>query len=281
MELLLRPRDEASRLVALKYLDEAVEARGRLGQDVEALHDLRVALRRLRSTLRAWREVIDDPLRKREKARLKQIVSATGEARDAEVLLELLKQLEAGEGFLPGKLAERKQTGYAHVEEELTHFPALERRLRRRLARVSLDLLNPHKMAHALAELLETHTDDVEDDLFELRGPDQIEEAHDARISLKRMRYLIEPFKNDDAIARTVKSCKALQDRLGDLHDVHLAMAEVRNAFDDPELPAVEAPSLLALGARLESRQNQLFSGVDGAPLVAEARALAADLRKR
>jgi CHAD domain-containing protein len=280
-ELLLRPRDEACRLVALQYLDEAIEARGRLGQDVEALHDLRVALRRLRSTLRAWREVIDRPLRKREKGQLKQIVAATGEARDAEVLIELLKEEEAGEGFLPSKLAQRKQAGYAHVEVELAHLPALERRLRRRLARVSLDLLHPNKMAHALAEQLEQHTDDVEDDLFELHRAEQIEEAHAARISLKRLRYLIEPFKDDSPIARVVKACKALQDRLGDLHDAHIAMGEVAAALGDATLPPEEAPSLLAVGARLEARQNRLFAGVDGTELVAFARALAVDLRQR
>ena len=76
MELLTRPRDEACRVVALKYLDEAVLARSQLGHHPEALHDLRVALRRFRSTLRAWRKVLGR-LRGRRRKQLRRIIDAT------------------------------------------------------------------------------------------------------------------------------------------------------------------------------------------------------------
>ena len=52
-----RNAEEGARVVALALIAECDRAAGRLasGEDDEALHDFRVALRRLRTTLRAFR----------------------------------------------------------------------------------------------------------------------------------------------------------------------------------------------------------------------------------
>ena len=56
-DLLTRPAEEAVRRLALVQLERAAEARTQLveGDRNEALHDFRVALRRLRSLLRSHR----------------------------------------------------------------------------------------------------------------------------------------------------------------------------------------------------------------------------------
>jgi CHAD domain-containing protein len=293
-ELLERPSDEACRVVALGYLDDAVAARGKLGSDGEALHDLRVALRRLRSTLRAYRASIGRPLGERQRRRLRAIVDATSEARDAEVLIGLYDEeaarLDPAEresaGWWRARLEAEKAAGYGDTEGRLDHFAALEQRLRRRLSRVSIDLQRPHRQEHALGELMEAHIDDVEDDLSELRSPDQVEEAHAARISVKRLRYLIEPFKGDAKIGALVTPCKVLQDLLGDLHDAHVAIERVRRLLAEPATPALARDGLAALAVRLELRQLRLYRVVESEwlrqdRLVAPARALAAQLRAR
>src|SRR6266850_1669538 len=58
----LRPAAEGARLVALRQLDEARAALVRVGdvEDDEAIHDVRVALRRLRSSLAAYRALLDE-----------------------------------------------------------------------------------------------------------------------------------------------------------------------------------------------------------------------------
>ena len=60
--LLDRPAAEAARLLALRLLDDAASARLRLShpEDPEALHAFRVAIRRLRSSLRAWADVLQE-----------------------------------------------------------------------------------------------------------------------------------------------------------------------------------------------------------------------------
>ena len=59
--LLDLPAEEAARLIALALLDRTAEAARRLGDptDPTALHDFRVATRRLRSCLQAYRPEID------------------------------------------------------------------------------------------------------------------------------------------------------------------------------------------------------------------------------
>jgi CHAD domain-containing protein len=269
MELLDRPRDEACRVVALKYLDDALEAKNRLGRDAEALHDLRVALRRFRSTLRAWQPVLGRP-RPRQRKELRRIIDATSGARDAEVLLKLFADEQLTEGALIADLERRKAEGYALVLQRLDRYDRVDGRLRRRLARVELDLLHPHKLAHALADLIDDHSDDVEDDLFELRAPTQVKEAHAARISCKRLRYLMEPYKEEPAVDQLVQRLKALQDVLGDLHDTHLAIDEAA------ALPDVQA--------RLSIRQERLFAALDRdalSALIKDAHTLAGTLRRR
>ncbi len=251
-----------------------------------------MALRRLRSTLRAYRDLLGRPLGGRERRRLREVVEATSVARDAEVLMALIAEESAqpathdAGAWLVARLDEKKTLGYSRVEKRLDHFAGIERRLRRRLSRVRIDLGNPHPQSQTLAELIETHTDDVEDDLAELRSPDQVEDAHRARISIKRLRYLVEPFKQDSSVARLVAPLKSLQELLGDLHDAHVALAEVAAALDDTATPAELRHGLAALSARLDARQARLFTIVDREwlhepKLVTQARALAAELRKR
>ena len=78
-DLLARPPEEGARLIALSYLDKATEALHRLkeAEDKEALHDFRVALRRLRSCLRAYRGLLQDSVPKKLAKRLRRLARAT------------------------------------------------------------------------------------------------------------------------------------------------------------------------------------------------------------
>src|SRR5688500_13807608 len=105
-DLLRRTPREASRRIALGLLDQARSAAERLEEesDSEALHDFRVALRRLRSALRSWRDELDGSIGKKHRQALREIQVATSPGRDAEVGLEwLAKQRETlDSNHLPG-----------------------------------------------------------------------------------------------------------------------------------------------------------------------------------
>src|SRR2546423_14722797 len=91
-ELLDQPVERAARIVALDLLDKAMTARQRLGDpsDSDAVHDFRVAVRRLRSWLRGLGPWLEDSTPKKAVRRLAKAARLTGDARDAEVPLPWL-----------------------------------------------------------------------------------------------------------------------------------------------------------------------------------------------
>src|SRR4026207_1998015 len=93
-DLLSRSAEEGARLVALAYLDEIARAERRLAdaQDPEALHDFRVGLRRLRTSLRAYRSSLKGSVSKKMRRRLRDLTLATNAGRDSEVQLEWLRE---------------------------------------------------------------------------------------------------------------------------------------------------------------------------------------------
>ena len=116
--LLALPLEQVVQRLALAQLDAAATACARVADrdDAEALHDYRVALRRLRSLLRAYAPWYD-PVPKHLRKRLRRLVRATNAARDTEVQIEWLRhtlpRLKAGArsglDWLLARLVERQR----------------------------------------------------------------------------------------------------------------------------------------------------------------------------
>ena len=302
--LLARPPEEGARLIALGYLDQATEALPRLkdAEDKEALHDFRVALRRLRSCLRAYRGPLQDSVPKKLAKRLKRLADATGPGRDAEVQLEWLRgrcshlssQHRQGHAWMQARLNSRMREAYGELQEEIeSDFPDVERDLRRNLSvyrtKIFLDPeVVPPTLAAVTAEILHDQAAELEDHLAKVRRADDEEEAHRARISAKRVRYLLEPLVDELPEANAVvKRFKALQDQLGDLHDSHVLAKELVEALDEAatergrrllELTLVNDPDntrlraerrrpresgLIALARQNRDRRDELFAKLE------------------
>src|SRR5450631_4482810 len=101
-EALSRPRRVTAGVVVLAYLQEHVDRlvtcdRGVRSDQTGAVHDMRVATRRLRSTLATYRPLLDreqtDPIREE----LKWLGEALGRPRDAEVLRQRMLDLVAAQ----------------------------------------------------------------------------------------------------------------------------------------------------------------------------------------
>ena len=140
-----RPAGEVCRRLFGEQLDRAAAACERFGDrdDAEALHDFRVALRRLRGTLRAFPEPLAGGVGRRWSRRLGDLAGATGEGRDAEVALAWVEaqrphlnwRQRRGLRWYVQRLAARKERAYSEVETAVpARFAALAERLRRRLA---------------------------------------------------------------------------------------------------------------------------------------------------
>jgi CHAD domain-containing protein/CYTH domain-containing protein len=243
-----RIAEEGSRSVALSFLAEVDAAAETLaaGTGGEALHDFRVALRRLRTTLRAYRPWLEGSVRKKDERRLKKIVRGTGAARDAEVELAWLGEARqglsqrhaVGAEFLAERL-KRPQDAWA---EDQTRTLARYRRVSAKLAeglltyRGRLDAdAHPVSFGGALASVAAAHLGTLRERLATISGAGDQENVHRARIEGKKLRYLLEPLRaNRHADAQAVvKRLKKLQDVLGDLHDCHTLAGELASALVD------------------------------------------------
>ncbi|HTN52683.1 MAG TPA: CHAD domain-containing protein [Anaeromyxobacter sp.] len=218
------------------------------GASEEALHDFRVALRRLRSQLRALRPSLARRLRRKHERRLKAIAGATSETRDAEVQLRWLgKERESlaprdvpGLDWLAARLEKRQQAGYEQATRELSaRFRRLARKLERSLARPAAEVTEAAggpAFGEVLAAILRTQVSELLSALGAVSGPFDVTRAHAARIAGKRLRYQLEPLRGNERgdATEAVTILKELQDLLGELHDAHVlgdllsgALAEV------------------------------------------------------
>ena len=248
--LLSRSPEEGARLLALSFLDQAAAARPRLADtgDTEALHDFRVGLRRLRSCLRAYAAQLADSIPKKLAKRLKRLAGSTGPGRDSEVQIEWLRARSphlsshhrAGLAWLLARLEERKREAYGEMEDEVAdEFDKVEADLRVRLSVYRVEIhLDPKSdrptLAEVTARILHRQVAELEQHLAKVTDADDETEAHQARISAKRVRYLLEPLVDEiPGAGPVVKRFKALQDLLGELHDAHVLEAELSDAAEE------------------------------------------------
>ncbi len=240
---------EGARGFALRLLSDAREAAGRLEADAddEALHDFRVALRRLRTALRALRPWLKDRVPRRHEKRLRKIARSTNEARDAEVQLAWLDSQRAAlasgprrAGFdrLVERLEERGRSGPdpARVADRFRRAAAkLRRQLGARPSGSPAQRAGAPSLRGVLATLARDQVAALRERMGAIRGPSDREAIHLARIEGKRLRYLLEPLRSSRraGAARTIAALKRLHDVLGDLHDAHVLADELREALVD------------------------------------------------
>ena len=311
--------------MALRSLAAARTAERRLDDrfDREALHDFRVAIRRLRSLLRAFRPQLDKAVRSKDRRRLRAIQQATGGGREAEVALEWLTKQHAdlgpehlaGLNWLSALLLERRRKCAEDLDGKVrATFRRTAEKLEERLSimRSEHNLLaeHPHTtFARSLANLTEAHATDLLVNLGQIMSMEQEEQLHQARITAKRLRYLLEPVRAYANEAQSVvKRSKRLQDVLGDLNDVHVLMREIDQSFEASmqhkavcvrdslrrgdierarrEASVSEWTGLVELYDRLDKERRELVAlirdrwlGGDLDALVSRARDLAQDLR--
>jgi CHAD domain-containing protein len=240
-----RPAVQVAGAVARDDLDRWVKARKQLGRDdLDGLHDFRVALRRLRSTLRAFRAELKSRVPRRTRRRLRRLARAAGASRNLQVgrewLLAQLDTLKPSEQTAAQWLIARATARQADADKNLARrvakdFPRLKRKLRRSLRgpEASPAGSQPSKRGSvALRDAVRRWTKELERGLQATRTAADWEDAHAARIWAKRIRYLLRSFKQElPRVRAAIQQLAALQDVLGSLQDARVLAGELRAAF--------------------------------------------------
>lgn len=239
---MLQPAPTAARHISLGLLQQADLAFGRLGQtDPEALHDFRVAVRRLRSCLRAYRPYLPKPLGGKLRKRLGALMEATNASRDSEVHLlwldHTLARLRLSQVARAGLEAIRAQIAQSQpansLPQEAAEFADLSAEAHRQLLQGAFTVSSAPSFAAANAALLESEGGLLRQELSEIAGADDEPTAHRARLSAKRLRYLLEPLRGElNGAKAVIKWLRDLQDTLGELHDLHTLEARLVAAIE-------------------------------------------------
>jgi len=209
----------------------------RQGPDAEALHQLRVATRTLRSALTTFRKAVDDKDYQRIKDELRWLAKSCDDARNLDVFAkELLAPAIRAEPQAAGlrTLAAAIQAARERAEVEVQQAVG-SARFRDLLIAVTGWVETGDWLAHPLsnaparpfgAKALRLRLRRLLTDGQHLKHLDDAH-RHEVRIDVKKLRYTIEGFQSLFGRKETdhyVKALKAVQDELGALND--LATAE-------------------------------------------------------
>ncbi len=227
------PASRAVVTLSLGFVDKIAHAHQRLcdRKDDEALHDMRVGMRSLRSTIRAYPEILS--FKKSLKKQLKSLASFTNPARDAEVRLVWLNQVSgelstSTQKLLPeliGYAEQQMQQAYVQVDEHVT--PEVKRWLKK--LRPAIEACGRAQgdmtFGDCFADRLGCETEELDQRLHAIESEADYHAVHATRIVGKRVRYLLDPLQPDiGAIKLLVKELKKLQDLLGDFHDAQVRL---------------------------------------------------------
>jgi CHAD domain-containing protein len=246
---------EGARLVLRARLEELCALReGALDwSDIEGVHAMRVATRRLRSAVRDFQHILPQALPRR---RLKAIADALGAVRDMDVAIAALDRLHPK--------AEEEE-----VAEEIEQLKA-EHRTRRDGARASLEPAITEEALNKLREkfiaalkgemkragekgghgkragskensfrrlgrkLILSRFHELHQLSRSLYQPFETEPLHRMRIAAKRLRYAIELFSPcwPDKVKPFTQEIAELQKSLGELHDCDIWIADLGVRLD-------------------------------------------------
>ncbi len=223
---------ESFRTICWSCLDHLLANYGLLIANASnnALHQCRVAIRRLRAALSLYSGSFDQVASTRFREAFRNAATAMGEARELHVLLEaLLKARNAGDdpgdGELIPELTARRDAAVASAIAELGG-EAFQRLLFEFASWIgTVDAADPESLTEFAARLLNHHRKKVKHAGTHLHAMTD-HDLHELRIKVKKLRYAVEFFvclagrDHPKAANKYGDVLGKLQERLGTLHDI-------------------------------------------------------------
>ncbi|HOG77893.1 MAG TPA: CHAD domain-containing protein [Anaerolineaceae bacterium] len=209
----------------------------RKAEDIEYIHRMRVATRRMRSALSIFKRCFPKKEFQDIDRDVRKVTRALGEARDLDVQLDVLREAEAQFNtprLLPGlkrlelRLTQKRAEAQQHVISAMDRL--LVDRLLERLQAWYAPLLDAAAGVYLYAPALyQLAFESVQARVKELLGhvpyisdPANVLELHAMRISAKRLRYTLEAFDDlyDGRLKPYLSTVRKMQDQLGLIHDL-------------------------------------------------------------
>ncbi len=241
-----------ARQLILERVHEMVkfEEGTRKGEDLEALHDMRVWSRRLREAFEIFTFCFPEKIYNKLYARVRQVTKTLGKAREADVAVEFFnKHYTAAQGMIErfaledmlSRLVETQAHERAKMQGKLdrkarpSSLPEeLTQAFERLAAQPASRQRGPRTALRLTRMLLLQRLRAVFAARQALTGEDDVMGLHNLRITVKKLRYALEAlaFAAGVEVEANLKFFKKLQTALGEVHDRDVFIAEVKGRYD-------------------------------------------------
>jgi CHAD domain-containing protein len=219
----------------LKSLDREVRQVARKPKNAEAIHDLRVSIRRFRQELNVFEEWLKPGPVKRIRGTIKRLMERCAAVRNCDIAIEVLQAA----GYVSPKLVAGLEKERQHARKELARTLAgWRRRDRVRKWRAHLRIVRPSSKSEvggSVSENARRLLTAMIEDFFRAgreaaRPRSTHRRMHRLRLEAKRVRYTLELFESayGERTKPMVEPLKALQDKLGAINDCATTLEMLR-----------------------------------------------------
>lgn len=240
--------------------------------DVEAVHDMRTATRRLRTAITIYGEDADKDDREAVEDELRRVTRRLGAVRDLDVLLETLEEASTARGGSLGpedldplrrSWTDERATGAERLKDELGRgrfddalagAVQLGKTADGGAGDGSGDGDQQVRVAHRAPTLIWASFGEVLAYEIEPLTADPAA-IHEMRIAAKKLRYTLEAFQ--DALepgATLIQEVTALQDAGGEMHDAIVARDRARERTGGGDLGKAERAAIVAFAEAQDHR---------------------------
>jgi CHAD domain-containing protein len=253
----------------------------RLGEDIEELHDMRVATRRMRAAFRVFGPGFSKKAIKPLLAGLKETGRALGPVRDLDVFMEKLQRYQQSlpESDRAGlqSLLDMWRSKQEPARKKMLVY--LDSKKYLKFKRTFLEFVEtkglgakpiptkippvPYQLRHIAPSLIYAAYEEVRAYESVLDNA-PIETLHQLRLSFKKFRYTLEYLQEilGDERKKIIKEVKGMQDHLGDMNDADVASVILRDFLAEWEqhqlhLPLKERQSPTQIVTYLNSKLNE------------------------
>ena len=237
----MRAGTAARRIIIAKLEELLLYLKPALDGDFDGIHDMRVAVKRLREALRLFRPLIRKRRRRHVVSMTGRLNDALGAVRERDVLISdgrrIMARLPDATDLLEGLVEERGREREMHLEafRELwveldgsENFLHEARRAARAAHRRSGDL-NDMPLERFAYPVILARLDPVMTALEAARGSDEAHPLHQLRIAVKKLRYAMEPFRPIfPGLKKPGRVAAELQEALGLAHDYDVLLAALQ-----------------------------------------------------